>query len=474
MLRSFRVINHRSIRDEQEFQLMPAYDKNRPVIPVAAIFGANASGKSNILDALRFMRSAVVDSFSRWEPAAPVPRTPFRLTPEAATTPSTYAVDIVIDNTRYAYGFTLDDHQILEEWLHAYPLGRRRVIFDRTGPDIKFGTTIAESKDFAELLERFTRPSALVLSVTAQSEWEPAMPAYGWFRDVLTFAPTPGNLDLESLRKRLALNSFSRAAFVSLVRQADLGITDVAVEDYEDPLWRERAAEAIRSYEDARAEEAAAVHRLAEVTPDAESMDRARGELRVARNAALEAAARVDKYHGLASNSKKTRLLFRHVSNQSTAVFGLNDESNGTRTWLGLLDRALSAIEAGAVMVVDEVDASLHPQLTARLVRLFQGEETNPRHAQLVFTTHDASLLGTSLDGELLARDQVFFVEKDREGATSLYALTDFHPRKEDNRERRYLGGSYGAVPVISDYEFAKALTTRGEEHHASSEEPAR
>jgi AAA15 family ATPase/GTPase len=108
--------------------------------------------------------------------------------------------------------------------------------------------------------------------------------------------------------------------------------------------------------------------------------------------------------------------------------------------------------------------------LTARLVRLFQGEETNPRHAQLIFTTHDASLLGTSLDGELLERDQVFFVEKDREGATSLYALTDFHPRKEDNRERRYLGGSYGAVPVVSDYEFAKALTTRGEEHHAGSE----
>jgi uncharacterized protein len=470
MLRSFRVINHRSIRDEQEFQLMPAYDKNRPVIPVAAIFGANASGKSNILDALRFMRSAVVDSFSRWEPAAPVPRTPFRLTPEAATTPSTYAVDIVIDNTRYAYGFTLDDHQILEEWLHAYPLGRRRVIFDRTGPDIKFGTTIAESKDFAELLERFTRPSALVLSVTAQSEWPSTMPAYRWFRDALTFSPRPGTLDMPSLRSRLASDSLTRVSFIELIRHADLGILDVIVEERPDADWVALAAQ-----------DASLRDKLAATAAEAMALER-EGVTAQQRRPVLDRMRQIEsEYLDLghrimnADRLSVPRLVFRHASGRGRNVlFELADESDGTRTWLGLLDRALRAFEDGAVMVVDEVDASLHPQLTARLVRLFQGEETNPRHAQLVFTTHDASLLGMSLDGELLARDQVFFVEKDREGATSLYALTDFHPRKEDNRERRYLGGSYGAVPVVSDYEFAKALTTRGEEHHASSEEPAR
>ena len=99
--------------------------------------------------------------------------------------------------------------------------------------------------------------------------------------------------------------------------------------------------------------------------------------------------------------------------------------------------------------MVDEIDASLHPNLTALLIHQFQSPETNPRGAQLLFTTHDATLLGTSFGEEVLARDQVWFVEKKEDGGSRLYPLTDFHPRTGENRERRYLGGSYGAIPVL-------------------------
>ena len=114
MLRSFRVRNHRSIRDEVELNLLPVYDRSRPALPIAAIFGANAAGKSTVLDALAFMRSAVLDSFGRWDPAG-VPRTPFRLSGDSLHGQSTYAVETVVDGTRYAYGFTVDDERVLAE-----------------------------------------------------------------------------------------------------------------------------------------------------------------------------------------------------------------------------------------------------------------------------------------------------------------------------------------------------------------------
>jgi AAA15 family ATPase/GTPase len=135
------------------------------------------------------------------------------------------------------------------------------------------------------------------------------------------------------------------------------------------------------------------------------------------------------------------------------------DQSAGTRGWISLVSHALNALANGGLLVVDEVDASLHPHLTARLIQLFRDAETNTRNAQLLFTTHDATLL----DEDTLSRDEVWFVEKDADsGSTRLYPLTDFHPRKNENTEGRYLAGSYGAVPVLSDSAFRDALLRAG------------
>src|SRR5262245_60651897 len=121
---------------------MPAYDKTRPVVPVAAIFGANAAGKSNLLDALAWMQTGVRDSFRAWDPGGGVPRRPFRLDPAAAGEPSLYATELLIDDVRYMYGFIVDDDAVREEWLYAYPHNRKRVVFERDGQQWTFGSTV--------------------------------------------------------------------------------------------------------------------------------------------------------------------------------------------------------------------------------------------------------------------------------------------------------------------------------------------
>jgi uncharacterized protein len=142
-------------------------------------------------------------------------------------------------------------------------------------------------------------------------------------------------------------------------------------------------------------------------------------------------------------------------------LFELGDESAGTLSWLELLPVVLDALDEGVVVAVDEIDTSLHPLLTAQLVELFQDPETNSKNAQLIFTTHDTSLLGTMIGDKVLDRDQIWFVQKNSAGATELYPLTDFKPRQDQNLERRYLGGSYGAVPVLDHQDFVNAVRDR-------------
>lgn len=412
MLRSFRVANHRSILEEQELSLLPAYDKDRPAVPVVALYGANASGKSNVLDALVFMADAVRDSFARWDPDGGVPRRPFRLDP-AGDGPSTFVAEFTVEGTRHTYGFVVDDERVLSEWLYSYPENRKRVVFQRMEDALTFGSTIHDSKVKTEVLEELTRPNALFLSVAGQAKMEAAASVHTWWTRGLRMSSAVVGLRDVGLADRV-VRFINRGPdngrrLIELLRVADLGIDGVVVQTL------------------------APVN--ATTDPNVEPPDRPRTPVRY-------------------------RLRLRHGRETS---FDLRDESAGTRSWLSLLPTALRALDDGATLVVDEIDGSLHPKLTAQLVRLFQEPETNPKGAQLIFTTHDTSLLGTMV-GDVLKRDQIWFVEKDQRGRSSLYPLTDFKPRQGENTERRYLGGAYGAVPVLSEREFMAAVAARGDD----------
>jgi uncharacterized protein len=142
--------------------------------------------------------------------------------------------------------------------------------------------------------------------------------------------------------------------------------------------------------------------------------------------------------------------------------FGIGEESGGTLAWLSMLPQCLETLGTGGVLVVDEIDSSLHPRLTAYLVGLFQDPNTNPHDGQLLFTTHDTTLLGPVLGEQVLHRDQVWFVEKNEGGDTRLYPLTDFRPCVGENAERCYLAGSYGAVPTVPDVGMTIAAHPNG------------
>jgi hypothetical protein len=461
MLRSFRVSNHRSIRAEVELSLLPAYDKSRTAVPVAGVFGANASGKSNLLDAMSWMREAVLHSFGSWTTTGGVPRKPFRLDPSAAAEPSTFAVELMLDDVRYVYGFVVDDDRITEEWLHYYPQNRKRVVFDRNGPQWTFGTSLRHAK--AEIVRELTRENALFLSAAGRSDLEPAAKVFRWF-ELSPPALAPGNtLDTTRLSAFLDRSDRHRRTLVDLLRLADLGIQDLVASQAELTYLHDRRESLLSQFTDAAiasrdAQETldGAIARLGHVN-DPTISQLVHSASRRARDLNQE-LSHIDRDVEVARRAGP-KLSFVH--GPSAAPMSTADQSNGTLAWLRLLVPSLTALENGSVLCVDEIDASLHPRLTARLIELFQSPETNPSGAQLLFTTHDATLLGTSFGQDILTRDEVWFVEKDKDGATKLFPLTDFHPRKEENTERRYLGGSYGAVPDVSAYEFG--LAARGD-----------
>ncbi|KDN19012.1 AAA family ATPase [Amycolatopsis rifamycinica] len=395
MLRSFRLGNHRSFRDEQELLLMPALPgDSRPVVPVAAVYGANASGKSNLLDGLYTMRQLVRSDLRSTTLEEGCLQQPFRLDPASKAKGSTFVVELVLSGTPYTYGFVVARDEVMEEWLYSYPEKRKRLLFERQGRIVKFGSTVADVKAKLELLEEMVRPDALFLSLCRQLAIGPLVPVFDWFRSGMRMPSTArfSRHIHRSVSSYLSNGDTARLRrMVALLQAADVGIVDLEVNE-------------------------------------------------------------VSRSVGLRDDQVMTQREVVLLHGDTREPFDLHEESSGTRNWLALLPAVLEVLDSGSLLVVDEIDASLHPLLTAKLVGLFADERINAQHAQLVFTTHDTSLLGTMLGDQVLERDQVWFVERNAAGASELYPLTDFKPRNDQNIERRYLGGSYGAVPVLGDF----------------------
>lgn len=421
MLVEFRVENHRSLREEQALSLAASHDSGErggiPVpgspgerlLPVVALYGANASGKSNVLSALAFARHAVLSSHRQWDPEGGVPRTPFAWG-DARKEPSTFEFVFFREGTRFEYGFSADDERFVEEWLHAYPHGRRQVWFSREGQTFAFGENLRGEN---RLVEQVTRENALFLSTAKQHAHEQLSQVYAWFLDLqflnvrhvrrsrsVLSGPMPVEYWLEARRGEENSERERRLAHLrKLLGDADIGIRDIRVERKE-------------------------------------SLDEDTQETFVSR-----------------------RVLLEHKTKESSAWMPLAEESDGTKTLLRLAPTILDALAYGFVVAVDELEASLHPLLAVKLIELFGDPKTNPRHAQLIFTTHDTNLLGNVAAEPLLRRDQVWFTEKGADGASKLYPLTDFKPRKSENLERGYLQGRYGAIPFLGSL-----VASRGEE----------
>ncbi|MEU8260688.1 ATP-binding protein [Micromonospora sp. NPDC048999] len=430
---SFRFANHRSFRDEQQLNLTPAYrsDEHEPAVRVVGIFGANASGKSNCLHALAFMRRFVIFSDREVEPGLGVAREPYRMTPDSLEAPSQYVVDLDLSGVRHTYGYTLDNDGVLEEWLYHYPRKRKRRVFERTGDSYTWGEDSGQRVGLERIAE-VTAPTALFLSTIARfdhrhtapggTEPEPLRDTYQWFQKMHSRSqPHLGNRLNGIYGAGWPESDASRRTLVELLRAADVGIVNVV------------------EVTSAVTDEQPILFRPSDLEPG--------NERTMTRNRRRE----------------RKRLRFAHQGPAGEVQFELAEESTGTQQLLGLAIEAADVLSGGGTMCVDEIDASLHPLLTAKLIGLFQSIASNPRHSQLIFTSHDAALLGTIDTEEILHRDEIWFTEKGADGASTLYPLTDFKPRREgENRQRRYLNGNYGAVPDLSTHLFEQALAARG------------
>lgn len=411
----FRTQNHRSIQDEQELSLVATLLSDRPeslvraerydfdLLRVAAVYGPNASGKSTLFDALAFMRSAVVDSQRTWTPDEGVPLSPFALDAEAREEPSLFAVDLLLDSVRYEYGFVADSSRVLEEWLYAYPKGRRQEWFTRDAGK-------ADEFVFSRLLtgenraiRALTRSNSLFLSAAAQNNHESLLPIYNWFsRGVGIVSGRPKGFEYQVAEK--CKDDAYREAVLSLLIAADLGISGLELADAY-PIDKLRRALAIAGDEH---------------TYSSEEMQTMRGAPHV-------------------------QLRHRTAAPGVDVVLPFESESQGTLALFALAGLMVDALSSGATLVIDELDRSLHPHVASNIVRIFNQASTNPNDAQLIFNTHDTNLLDTSV----LRRDQIWFTEKGSDGATRLFPLTDFRARKYENLERGYLQGRYGAVPSV-------------------------
>lgn len=413
MLLSFDVQNFRSIRVKNGLTFRATGLNERTgvevatephgttrVLPVVGIYGPNASGKSNVLTALVELADRAT-----WLPRGeeePRPD-PFLLDSEGRQTPTLFEVELLLDGVRYGYGLGQDDGGVVREWLHAYPLGRRQVWFERdasAAQPLRFpGDYLRGAKS---LLSELVRPNASFLSVGRSLRHPQLSPVARWFRGI---SRTSTGLRWPSSALRGSLDRLFEGRFAEwateLVRRADLGITGAEMVDAGD------------------------------FTRIKDGVELARPEVQ-----------------------------FRHAGPAGGMLLPLSAESDGTLSWVSMLRTLLPVLDSGGVAVVDELDASLHPELAAEVIRMFQDPMVNTRQAQLLFASHDVTMLGSQFGSPLLERDQVWFAEKDQTGATELYPLAELKPRKGENIERGYLAGRYGATPGLSPGELGRVLRT--------------
>ncbi|MFC4374957.1 ATP/GTP-binding protein [Nocardia halotolerans] len=395
MLRSFQVVNHRSLAEAQQLRLTKG--AGGPLaVPVTAVHGVAASGKTSLIDALAQMRDAVLNSVSGWDPyAGPVRRPHLGFVDR----PTEFVAGFVAEGVPYTYGFRLDNADVIAEWLYTHPRSRKRIVFERNGDQVKIGPMFEAARYGVAALVPLLRPNALLLSLAGQLYAEALVPAYRWFAANLRVQQ--GEVDADALAhdlgSHISRSTDNAARLLMLLRTADLGIEDLLVAEH-DPMY----ADYLR---DLDTEIAALTARLDQAQADRILVERELSTLRAARDTLYRRM--VDR------RGPGLSLVHEGIG----TPFDLADESTATRSLLRVLPAMLEALDTGQVLAVDDLGAGLPVEQTDRLVQLFQNPETNARGAQLVYTTADRALIDRGNGRSQRTRSAVWQLR--REGAVS-------------------------------------------------------
>lgn len=417
MLISFRVRNYKTFREQAEWSMVASADTTHEATNVvelpnfklrllrsAVVYGANASGKSKLVEAMGFMRHFVRTSFTEGEPDAATGTDPFRLHTEAAAQPSEFEMLFYHNDDLYRYGFEVTAQRVVSEWLYRRVTTKEHELFYRDEEGLKFGKAFGAARA-SVLTDLGVRDNILLLSLAAQLNHPQAKAVQDWFGKLRVLSGLDSDGYWGYTMGELEEPASKRAMF-TLLQQAGFDLEDAQPE-----------------------------------APDLKSIKFPKDTPKEAREMML-------------AQLTDTTVTHRRYDAQQlpagTADFSLRaDESAGTQKFFALTGPLLDVLAHGYVLVADELDSRLHPALVGYIVRLFNAGQ-NQHHAQLLFNTHDTNLLGAGL----FRRDQIWFTEKDRYGAATLYSLADFQTdtvRKADNFERGYLQGRYGALPYLGD-----------------------
>jgi AAA15 family ATPase/GTPase len=388
---------------------------NHSLLNSAVIYGANASGKSNLLKAMSFMRHIVINTANITQLSDELPHEPFILNTETENASSYFEVIIFIKNSKYRYGFEADSNTIYAEWLYKEHNHQETCLFNR---DAENNLHYINQQKFKEGIDLTVPDNHLFIWQCEKNNGEISQKIIHWFNQFNLIDSVENDTYFHIALKQIE-NTNAKSELLKLVKAADLGIENIVIEEQD-------------------------------ITQD--FIDNAPFSEEIKQKILHEG--------GLTSIELKIAHKKFNADNKpiGTVLFDLNEsESQGTKKFFALSAPVLDTLAHGKVLLVDQLDASLHPLLIECFVNLFNNKKLNKHHAQLIFTAHNTNLLSVP---ELFERDQIWFTEKDQYGSTELYSLLEFKKndsnkdiKTADNLETYYLQGRYGAVPRLNELE---------------------
>lgn len=409
MLIEFKVSNYRSIAEEQIISFVPASNqKDHPdniitsgkykSLNAIALYGANASGKSNILKAMELFHR-LLTMFTLSNSTAKLPYDPFLLKESYRNKPTKLEITFILNETRYRYIVEYNLTSIIAECLYRKKAGREVTLFERENGVIAVSDGFKSSEKVINAAIEATRDNSLFLSTCDTFNVKEAKALFEWFANI-NFVDGANMTNQDQTSARIWNdNLIPRGKMKDYLLLLNLGFSDINVKKIEAPVF---------------------------------SMMGFTYEIMV-------------KHHIYRENNTKTN---------NTIFWDLENESQGTQRAFQLSAYVVVKILfEGGILIIDEIEAKMHPIMTINTLNLFLNKETNPKNAQIIFTTHDTNLL-TYTD---LRRDQINFVEKNQWEATEVYSLSDFKyfnekERIDTDKEKRYMEGRYGAIPILSDF----------------------
>ncbi len=376
--------------------------KDTNLLRSAAIYGANASGKSNSLIALSFLKYIITSSIKNM-PGDKIAFEPFKLDKKYLSKPCKFDINFISEGIRYNYGASFTDEKVIDEYLYYYPRGSIATIFERKDTD-KYNFTVDVSRQ--KRISEDTIENVFYLASSSQRNYDRTTKAFKWFKEILTTINSKRN-SLGYTLKLVDTNKDIEQKITRILHYADFGISNFESK-FEDVPY-ENLPDDVKTSKDIN-------RKTAEVFKTAE----------------------IKLFHkGIDENNNDTQISFE-----------LEEESDGTQKMFSLLGPWIDSLNKGLVLVIDELDCELHPLLCELLIKTFNSPEFNRYNAQLIFSAHNTYLMNS----ELLRRDQIWFTEKDVDtGNTDIYSLLEYKQRHGANFEKSYLNGKYGAIPYIME-----------------------